>query len=289
MSSPDNNNNNITYNNKMGYWNWKTTNNKRKKSIQNNYNTKIERIGTPSAFGEVYSFGSGRYVIKRMYLKNKTDSNIFKNEIYTGRIKGIEEVGPRIYAWRLGEDRERSPPQWYGEYIMDHLTLGEKGVKISPISRLGCLRRGSPLFNMTIRTIIRFWQITKGFHGDLHAGNMCVITKDSEIKRVMIYDYGAHFKSNKAVTCIDTFIKNMQNVFKRKGQNSVNFIPRVGIKPAMTKTRVPRPIKEIVPKNGQIVRSNINLLTRVGILRSNIRKVMNNMKWEQILGARHAP
>ena len=71
---------------------------------------KGKRIGKESAFGQVFALTNrngvmDKYVLKRT-LFSKTDKSArlsFETEIKVGSMPGIEEVGPRVYIYRIVE------------------------------------------------------------------------------------------------------------------------------------------------------------------------------------------
>jgi hypothetical protein len=245
--------------NNLKTWTWRNhINTNIQSTIFNNYDkSTLSKIDTPSMFGSIYSFGPKRYVIKQMDITSERNKNIFFNEISIGVLPGIEKVGPRIHAWRTFKENGRTR----GEYIMDNLALGDD-VTIKPLIKYGCLRKGSQLHEMVIRTVIKFWKITGGIHGDLHGNNICAIVKSGTVKRVMIYDYGSHKKTNSKIDCIETFLKFIQGMFNVKG------------------TEVSNNVKRIFTKNRQSIRSNENMLRYAGITRQNILNISKRMNNE---------
>ena len=95
------------------------------------------------------------------------------------------------------------------------------------------------LYKTLFKTLFDFYKLTKGYHGDLHGGNVYVLYKPQDIndvKSIKIIDYGAHVKfknSNaleKCTTIIDIFklinIDFMNNLSKAKHLNTIQPLRR---------------------------------------------------------------
>jgi hypothetical protein len=212
------------------------------------------RIGARSSYGTVTRVGPG-FVIKKMnfpdfqhdYLK------IFLNEVRVGSIPGIKAVGPRVYAWRVKRDiRGRAMS---GEMIMDDFTFvpsSQKVMQLAAYSKLSTTcYTGDPVFKLIKDTMVKFWSITKGYHGDLHTNNMAVVL-DVATKtpvKVIVFDYGAHQPFLTAIpaatTCYEDFIKYVDKEFgKPRGTTSY-------------------------PVRGQPFKSNANLLNWISLSSSS--------------------
>jgi hypothetical protein len=213
-----------------------------------------QRLGSKSSYGSVVPIGAdGKYVMKTMRF---TDDNgddrlkIFLNEIRVGSMPGISEVGPKIYAWRI--IRDSSGVATRGQYIMDSFTKGDP--KLSAQTSSEYLKNFNDdscpqeYFKHLRRTLGKFWKITKGYHGDLHPGNIAVVTDPSgEIKRVLIFDYGSHKKFKKnitKITCFYSFLKIINKEFK----STNNYFPESSRIPVRYRNR------------GQPIRLNTNML-----------------------------
>ena len=209
-------------------------------------------------YGNIKMLGSTeKYVMKTMNFDSPGSDllKIFFNEIRVGRDPKISQVGPRIYAWRILRDREGFATD--GQYIMDSFTGGDKSLDAVTLARIKmCPLPNDPLYPMLRKTIEKFWKITKGFHGDLHGGNIAAVydKKSRDIKKFMIFDYGSHKKfktTTNDTTCFEDFIRIIDKEFHnrlKKPKTTMTYVP-VGTK-----------IHTIVPKRSQPRRSNIHML-----------------------------
>ena len=222
-----------------------------------------QRMGNASTFGSVIKIG-GRYVKKSMAIASRgkdTDLlKIFLNEVRVGSLPGIQQVGPKIYAWRV--TRDSSGEIQSADYIMDDFTVAPVGYKVFMMKQYAkamgaCPAQGHPIYAKIKEAVLKFWRITKGYHGDLHPGNMAVMInkKTKEPVKVIIFDYGSHkkFKANTGnSTCFGDFLriidKEFSNRYAKKTLNSRGYYPN------FTKIRV------AYPKRGQPLRPNTNLL-----------------------------
>ena len=178
-------------------------------------------IGAKSVFGQVFTLlPDNRYVLKRSKFINETAKKAFETEIKVGSMPDIKKVGPRVYAYRFvtknGSD--------YGEYIMDNVTNGKTYEHVEDLRAY--FRRvyrtyfcpsnnfKEPIAVALYKTLLKFYQITKGFHGDLHAGNIFVLTDDKNKIKVRFIDFGTHRKfANKSTSdCIENYF---QRTFKK--------------------------------------------------------------------------
>ena len=170
---------------------------------------KLERIGKKSSYGDVYKIGTdNKYVLKIMVLNDDNDVVIFKNEVRVGSIDGIEAAGPKIYAYLYDDD--------IGVYIMDNILKGRKDhVLYSMYDYFKNVFGGSKecpsirhiFYRKLRRTLIRFYNITKGYHGDLHNENiMVVLDSDKKLVDIRIIDYGSHkpFRNTSETTCLES-------------------------------------------------------------------------------------
>jgi hypothetical protein len=223
-----------------------------------------QRMGANSTFGSVIKIG-GRYIKKKMGIASRTSNTnsdllkIFLNEIRVGSLPG---VFPRIYAWKV--NRDASGMIQSGEYIMDDFTVAPVGHKVflvpdylKKVLHGACPAQGHPIYAKIKEAVLKFWRLTKGYHGDLHLGNMAVMVnkRTGEPVKVIIFDYGSHkkFKANTSnSTCFEDFLriidKEYSNRYAKKTLNSR------GYHPSMTRIRV------AYPKRGQPLRPNTNLL-----------------------------
>lgn len=73
---------------------------------------------------------------------------------------------------------------------------------------------------MLKETLKNFYVITKGYHGDLHTGNIEVVydPKTGEAKRVIVFDYGSHkkFKSKvNSTMCLEDIMDIINREYKK--------------------------------------------------------------------------
>lgn len=217
-------------------------------------------IGTKSAYGSVTRL-SGGYVMKTMI--GKKHLKIFHNEVTTGSVPGIQQVGPKVYAWRVTGDPESETVKM--EYIMDDFTHVEPTHGVLPFVEYvrmkygdACPSSGSSVYQKLKETLVKFWRITQGYHGDLHPGNLAVEYSRSsgEPIRVIIFDYGSHKKFKASVngrTCFEDFLRLIDVEFHERYQKKS---VKAGHFPG-TKIRI------LMGKHGQPRRPNTNMLRGV--------------------------
>jgi hypothetical protein len=154
---------------------------------------KVERfprskvIGTKSRHGTVrplmYKGNKFLLVSKEVPIEKKKS---FAREIHVGSMRGIESCGPRIYAWRIQGDK--------CEYIMDNLARGHSDARVRTLAQT----RVKP-WRKVYDSLLKFYKVTGGYHGDLHENNIAVITRGKTVS-VQIYDYGTWHPFYKRVT-----------------------------------------------------------------------------------------
>jgi hypothetical protein len=193
-------------------------------------------IGEKSSFGTVTKIG-GKFVKKTMKFNQSgnTKIKIFLNEIRVGSTPGIKKVGPKIYAWRLHLDSSGKAVS--GEYIMDDFRIAPRGYKVVSFNeyvRLPLLvlkdgakttLRAAPqrlrnFFYLKLKYYLtEFWRITKGYHGDLHLGNIAVMYKEStgKVQRFIIFDYGAHKKFKTSINNLK--FEQLTNIIDKEFKN----------------------------------------------------------------------
>jgi hypothetical protein len=190
------------------------------------------QIGDESQHGSVFQLkntlngNDHRYVLKRMNFIDDEDEYIFNNEVKVGSTPDIEQVGPRIYAYRIIKVPEKN--EEYGEYIMDHVTFGKVYDIVENLDSYLQRVYGTIAFPTRARrsivmiklreALLKFYQITGGFHGDLHGGNIYILTdKNGEIT-VRFIDYGSHREfANKSIE------PTLKNYFNKKTFKNINY------------------------------------------------------------------
>jgi hypothetical protein len=249
-----------------------------------------------------------KYVMKVMKLAdpqrgNGIDIKSFFTEVRIGSLKGIEKVGPRIYAWKL--TRDKNGKATHGSYIMDSFdSLTPPGCtfdnlyfyikwrlrnKGSNNERNNVNFEGQFKFNNQKIThshilveklreaLLTFWKVTKGYHGDL-PGNIGVIhstARPSEIKRIVIFDYAAHkvFKSSR----LPNTFKNFIELINKEGKNTQQKVRK-------NKLNIWMGAPLIAPRHRQAYRSNTNVLRTIHkiipSLGNNKRTLMNMLLHE---------
>ena len=233
--------------NNQNMWKYTTRRSNFHISRVNGLGKKINTGENASVFGHVYELRANHYnipnganadivyVAKLMKFNNSTDRKIFMNEVNVGSNITNKSVGPRIYAY--------ATTQMYGLYIMDHFQMGDPTLKMLSMSSYlkkyypkSCPPEGSPVIQKAKATLQKFYTITRGYHGDLHTGNLYVIYRNGprDIIKVLIFDYGAHTKFNRPLTrnackslnSLLTRINANFNSKKRKaGTNELNYFP----------------------------------------------------------------
>ena len=187
------------------------------------------QIGTNSKFGSVYALSNGKdstsYVLKIINTKYEEAYYGFKNEIKTGSLQSLLDIKPKrnrpspyIYAYYQ--------TQTHGYYIMDNVLFGkdENTYAIAPYGDFVDDRNilgekvNKKLFNELIKTLLKFYITTGGYHGDLHQNNIQVVYKIDNIQNLKVYiiDYGTHQKfKHKTETCknLECFLEKIHKQF----------------------------------------------------------------------------
>jgi len=212
----------------------------------------LRRFGAASAFGAVYRLVGTDFIIKIMKRGTRSDVKIFDNEVSVGSTPGIGDVGPRIYAYK------KTPTQMV--YIMNNIitqTNTSHGHRLLTLSdyynnilRKVCPLPGHPIYKELSQTLVKFYTLTKGWHGDLHDQNILVIVdRNDNVLSTKIIDYGAHQKFTRGVpACLRDIFTLTQAEFNIRGHPEHTF-PRFG----RTKE----------PAEGQMYRINQNVLKMV--------------------------
>jgi hypothetical protein len=110
------------------------------------------------------------------------------------------------------------------------------------------------LYTKLRKCLEKFWRITKGYHGDLHTGNIIVVHDGPIVKKVRLIDYGSHKKFKAEGSCFNDFVKIIDKEFFEKHYRA-GF--NTGYFPASSK------IKVVFPKRGQPIRPNTNILRSI--------------------------
>ena len=215
---------------------WKIAN--KKYPIPSELDTKqdVYRIGEKSAYGAVYKIGNDdKYVLKLMIFKDydyiyESNFNIFMNEVEVGSVDNIEKAGPRIYKYFYNK--------YGGLYIMDNVLKGRKDHIMMTLDKYlrneygfyKCPSADNPLYSILRETLINFYNITKGYHGDLHGNNiMIVIDGDKKIVDIKIIDYGAHrkFKNTTESDCLETLFNRIDKEWNKSPNTVMKKAPHV--------------------------------------------------------------
>ena len=226
------------------------------------------RIGSVSAFGQVYMVSDGKYVLKQMDITNPRDQRIFNNEVYIGSIPAISVVGPKIFTWRKFKTQTRL----IGQYVMNN--FGET-ISLEQYLDGACPNKQDPIYRLLKEQLTKFWKITKGYHGDLHMGNIHVkVGTNGKAIKIIIFDYGAHkrFKnlrpSNYNRYCFEDYIQTIQKQF----QISYNKKQKIG-----SVSFYPHPNVPVIQPKGQPYRSNVNMLSKLNKKRNLISQIKNRV------------
>lgn len=210
-------------------------------TIALNFHLDIGDIGdfiSGGSFGAVFKLitSAGKdnvYVVKYMKFNTQSlisDKTIFMNEISVGSNKQLyaKETGPVIYTYSINDKR--------GLYIMDNVLRGEQDSESIQLSKFikayypnAPPSPNSQLIKKLKQTLLHFYNLTKGYHGDLHTGNIAVIINKNthSIKRVMIYDYGAHrkFTNFKTHSYLSNVLQHINNEWRQNGAQIKNQWP----------------------------------------------------------------
>lgn len=240
-------------------------------------------------YGSVLELGHDKkYVLKIMSLgvasvpPNNDLTKIFLNEIRVGTTHNIQRVGPRIYSWRITKAAgagKNGGDVWLGQYIMDNVLRGNNSLfsytlhsfieKYKP-------GRDADVFKKLKKTIRNFWIITQGYHGDLHSGNISVVAdKDGTVKRVMIYDYGAH-KRTKVLLHRNASFKNLSKIINANFERSVLKRPeQANVYPKNNRYMKSRTYAPIL---GQMRRPNGNVLRTTNLNTGTFQKLKTKIR-----------
>ena len=143
------------------------------------FQNKDNMITSPDGFAY---FLNDLYVLKRIYNHsgnhNTPQEKSFKSEVAIGSLPDIGKVGARLFVYRTVP--ETNDHAQYFDLLMENIgrdVIPIKDVEITP-----------KIVKKVWETILDFYRITKGSHGDLHGENM-YLTSTGEVK---IIDYGMY-------------------------------------------------------------------------------------------------
>jgi hypothetical protein len=180
------------------------------------------QIGTPSVHGEAYKckYNSRPVILKVIQLKDQSEISGFFNEVRIGTTKGIERVGTRTLAYGIS--------QGVAYHVMTDVTYSQSyltSVSLNEYMRRlnACPSTDHPLYKKLFKTLFQFYKLSKGYHGDLHGGNVYVVYRPKDINDVVsikLIDYGAHtkFKNSSALESC----KNISDIFRMIDANYMN-------------------------------------------------------------------
>jgi len=252
----------------------------------------ISRIGVKSVHGTAYKcMYNGRPVILKVinHLTDTEELSGFFNEIRIGQIKGIEELGTRTLAYGFSNN--------IGYHLMTDVTYNKSNltsVSLNEYMKLlnACPSTGHPLYKKLFKTLFDFYKLTKGYHGDLHGGNIYVVYKlpyIDNVKSIKIIDYGAHVKfknSNALAKCktisdifkmIDAnFMNNLSNAEKQNMEDPLSY-PRANIRPGRTPAIFPYTVREAYRPNTMILGRGV-LFRNQSTTRKKFKKMSSVMR-----------
>ena len=211
------------------------------------------KIGTRSAHGAIYELDNDSKKVIKVVIETEPFEDEFFNEVEVGRTPGIQAVGTRIYQAFYEEQPENDV--FMGVYVMDHLKSGDSENEVITLRKYWekywkketCPTSQDRILKMYADLIFNFYQITKGWHGDLHADNIQVIMKNGVVTRMCVIDYGSHtpFKNpsnlNK-MTCLDQVLEKIEKNWVEMNKNSYRNLSN--------KPWGQWPLVHRVPKNG---------------------------------------
>ena len=234
------------------------------------------------AFGQTHEVNTidgntKKYAIKIVQLDDQEDILNFNKEVKVGKDLRLSNnfVAVSIYAFTFLINPGNGPS--YGIYIMDHIHRGMSDVisytmdeYLTRFYKPSCPLPGSPFVNQLEHTLLSFYKITKGYHGDLHTGNMCVVTdKHDNFLYMLVYDYGAFqiFKNTNRFNKCST-LNELFNLIQNEFQNNMNdpnyklgLFPSRTAKPNFKNNRRMKILQG--PFNAQAYRSNVNILSMI--------------------------
>jgi hypothetical protein len=191
------------------------------------------KIGAQSLHGVVKRLRIGtvdnRYVIKtvkfrqqKVLLKEQAKLQWFRQEVAVGQMPGIENVGPRIHAWRLRPDG--------AEYVMDNVEMGDPLAKTYSFYQVNRKYPGA-FYGAVAQVLHNFHVVTRGQHGDLHGENILFVKRGPRFD-VRIIDYGS-WKSDRVTHMVPIVTNSNVQAYKlnngrifRKNENMLGHLVR---------------------------------------------------------------
>jgi len=227
------------------------------------------RIPTKSVHGEAYKckYNNRPVILKVIKLTDQSELNGFVNEMQIGTIKGIEKVGTRTLAYGIS--------QRIAYHVMTDVTYNESNLTSVSLNEYmkrlnSCPSKEHLLYKKLFKTLFDFYKLTKGYHGDLHGGNVYVVYKPTDINQVVsikIIDYGAHTKFKNSVALEKC--KTIAEIFNMIDTNYMkNYITarHLNITRPLTHLRaagdIVKNIRVIYPNNREAYRQNSELLAK---------------------------
>jgi len=242
------------------------------------------RIGVQSVHGAAYKcMYNGRPVILKVIdVRDPEELSGFFNELRIGKTKGIEKLGTRTLAYGISN--------YIGYHVMTDVTYNQSNLTSVSLNEYmnrlnACPSTEHPLYKTLFKTLFEFYKLTKGYHGDLHGGNVYVLYKPhdiNDVKSIKIIDYGAHVKFEKSnaldkcTTISDIFnlidTNFMKNLSKAKHLNSAQPLRYI-------RGNTSGPVPTIFSNTREAYRPNTQLLGKGVLFRnqSTTRKKYNKM------------
>jgi len=252
----------------------------------------ISRIGVKSVHGAAYKcmYNGHPVILKVIDLRDPEDRAGFYNEIRIGQIKGIEKLGTRTLAYGFSNNigyHLMTDVTYNKSKLMESVSLNEYMKKLN-----ACPSTNHSLYKKLFKTLFDFYKLTKGYHGDLHGGNIYVVYKlpyIDNVKSIKIIDYGAHvnFKNSNALAKCKTisdifkmieknFMNNLSNAAKLNTTNPLSY-PRANIRSGRTPTIFPYTIRESYRPNTMILGRGI-LFRNQSTTRKKFKKMNSVMR-----------
>ena len=211
------------------------------------------RIGDEIAKGsfgttvKVYDKNSALYTLKLVVYKKPQyvhEKTKLKREIDIGLLKNVRQFGVKVHHYKINNK--------FGWYIMDHFNYKYKNAIVLSLNEYSSYGNIDHIFPLLYKKLIKFYQITKGYHGDLHTENIVVLLDPAskDVIDIIIFDYGAHVKLQKFTKrqTLSEYLDNINHNFKtRKNLEFYNYKNNVMLKGARV-------------YGNQLLRSNKNMI-----------------------------